>query len=125
MATLLHRAEMLNNHTCDSNHKKMLTMTQNLWTRYMDATTMTSRADDYYFDVTCTMDYATLTIWEDGIRRAEARWLTDLTAMNIYAARLPDALMDQYQPTPWAASISAPASASALAALQSRTIKLN
>ena len=43
-------------------------MTQNLQTRYMDATTMTSQADDYYLDVTCTVDCATLTMWEDGIR---------------------------------------------------------
>jgi hypothetical protein len=91
-ATLPHRAEMLDDHACDSNHKKLLLMTQNLRTRYMDATTMTSQAEHYYLDVACTIDHVTLTMWEGEIRNAEAMRLTDVKAMDIYAAWLSNCL---------------------------------
>ena len=106
-ATLPHRAEMLDDHTCDSNHKKLLSMTRNLRTRYMDATAMTSRADQYHLDVACTMDRSTLTLWEDEITTAESRRSIDVKVMDIYAARVPDFL------GPHAASPAESASASA------------
>jgi hypothetical protein len=91
-ATLPHRAEMLDDHTSDSNHKKMLSMTENLRTRQMDAKTMASQADMYYLDITSTVNTEILTTWEEEIRAAEQIRQTDVKAMDVYAARLSDRL---------------------------------
>ena len=64
---------MLDDHACDSNHKKLLSMTDNLHAKYMDATTMSSQTDLYYLDITRTVEPATLTLWDDEVRVAEAR----------------------------------------------------
>ena len=72
-ATLPHRAEMLDDHACDSNHKKMLSMTENLRAKYMDATTMSSQSDLYYLEITRTIAESTFTAWEDEVKTAEAR----------------------------------------------------
>ena len=91
-ATLPHRAEMLDDHACDSNHKKMLSMTENLRVKYMDATTTSSQTDLYYLDVSRTVDQSTLTAWEDEVKAAEASRRIDIKVMDVYAARLPDQL---------------------------------
>ena len=91
-ATLPHRAEMLDDHACDSNHKKMLSMTQNLRAKYMDATVMSSQTDLYYLDITRTVDHLTLKVWEDEVKDAESRRGNDIKVMDVYAARLADRL---------------------------------
>ena len=91
-ATLPHCAEMLDDHACDSNHKKMLSMTENLRVKYMDATTTSSQTDLYYLDVSRTVDQSTLTAWEDEVKAAEASRRIDIKVMDVYAARLPDQL---------------------------------
>jgi hypothetical protein len=105
-ATLPHRAEMLDDHACDSNNKKWLSMTENLRTKYMDSTAISSQTDIYYLDIMRTIDGSTLKEWEDEVKLAEGRRLTDLKVMDIYAARLPDRLGVD----PSAASASASAS---------------
>ena len=92
MATLPHRAEMLDNHACDSNHKKLLAMTENLREKYMDATTTSSQTDLYYLDITRTVDQLTLTTWEDEVKVTEAKRGIDIKVMDVYAAWLPDQL---------------------------------
>ena len=103
-ATLPHRAETLDDHACDSNHKKLLSMTDNLQTRYLDAITMAGQTDVYYLDVARTVDPATLKTWEDEVRSTEGNRLTDVKVMDIYAARLPDRLSTE----PITTSASAP-----------------
>ena len=109
-ATLPHRAEMLDDHACDSNHKKMLSMTDNLHTRYMDATAMASRTDTYYVDISRTVDRGTLVMWEDEVKAAEALRATNIRVMDIYAAWLLDRLA--VENTQISASASASASGS-------------
>jgi hypothetical protein len=84
---------MLDDHACDSNHKKMLSMTQNLCEKYMDATAMCSNTDLYYLEITCTVEHSTLTVWEDEVKAAELRCLSDLKVMIIYVAQLRDSLV--------------------------------
>ena len=55
-ATLPHRAEMLDDHACDSNHKKMLSMSENLCSRFMDANIMVDQTDAYYLDITSNVN---------------------------------------------------------------------
>lgn len=92
-ATLPHRAEMLDDHACDSNHKKMLAMTDNLCTRYRDATTMSTQADAYYLDIARSVDREIIATWEDEVKTAETLRQTDIKAMDIYAARLTDRMV--------------------------------
>jgi hypothetical protein len=113
-ATLLHRAEMLDDHACDSNHKKMLSMTENLRAKYMDATTMSSQSDLYYLEITQTVDQSTFMAWEDEVKAAEARRGMDIKVMDVYAARLPDRL--GVDPSSASRSTSASASASTASA---------
>jgi hypothetical protein len=91
-ATLPHRAEMLDDHCCDSNHKKMLAMTETLAARFAEATSMVSKADSYYLNVTRTVDRDNISMWETEVKAAEANRRTNLKAMDIYAARVEDRL---------------------------------
>lgn len=91
-ATLPHRAEMLDDHACDSNHKKMLSMKDNLCTKYQDATTMSKQADAYYLDITRTVDQDMINTWEREVKDAEATRQTDVKVMDIYGARVRDRL---------------------------------
>jgi hypothetical protein len=111
-ATLPHRAEILDDHTCDSNHKKMLAVTNDLRTRHMEATAMSSQTEMYYLDVGRTIDPATLATWDTEIKAAEATRHRDIRVMDLYAARLPDRLASE--PSPVSAAASAAASASAV-----------
>ena len=81
---------MLDDHVCDSNHKKLLAITENLHTRFIDATIMVGQADGYYLEITHTVNHATLTMWEDEVKEAERMRQTDVKVMDVYAARLPD-----------------------------------
>lgn len=119
-ATLPHRAEILDDHACDSNHKKLLGMTQSLETRYMDATTIVEQADSYYLELSRSVDLETLQLWHDEIKGAEAMRLGDVKVMDIYGARLPDRLTVDPTATsaPAGSSASAPASATNLTPIE-------
>ena len=108
-ATLPHRAEMLDDHACDSNHKKMLSMADTLRRRYLDATNMVGQADLYYLEITRTVDPASLTTWEHEVKVAEQQRSTDLKVMNIYAARIPDRHGEESASAPGSASRAASA----------------
>jgi Kyakuja-Dileera-Zisupton transposase len=109
-ATLPHRAEVLDDHACDSNHKKMLSMADTLRRRFLDATTMVNQADLYYLEITRTIDPAALRKWEHEVKSAERLRSTDLRVMDIYAARIPDSAAGE---TAGSATLSASSSASA------------
>ena len=94
-ATLLHQAEMLDDHACDSNHKKTLSMSETLCSRFMDVNTMVDQTDAYYLDITGNVNREICQIWEEEIKVAEAMPCQDIKAMDIYAAWLPDHLQDE------------------------------
>lgn len=104
-ATLPHRAEILDDHTCDSNNKKLLAMTETIRTRYLDALQMVKQADDYYLEITGTITQLSKENWEREVLEAEKRRLEDIRSMDIYAARLPN----QLTVDPSEASVPAPA----------------
>jgi len=74
---------MLDNHACDSNYKKMLSMMDNLCTRYINATTISKQADAYYVDITCTVNEEIITMWECEVKAVEVIRQTDVKAMDI------------------------------------------
>ncbi|KAF8149042.1 hypothetical protein B0H34DRAFT_758043 [Crassisporium funariophilum] len=91
-ATLPHRAEMLDDHCCDSNHKKMLAMTETLCSRHVTATATVSKSDAYFLNISSTVDAATQVAWEAEVKAAEANRAGNVQSMDVYAARVDDRL---------------------------------
>jgi hypothetical protein len=89
-ATLPHRAEMLDDHATDSNHKKLIGMAASLCARHMEASEMVSQTKKYYMQLSATVGHNAILTWEDEVLAAEAMRLADVTAMDIYAARVAD-----------------------------------
>ncbi|KAF8958979.1 hypothetical protein BDZ97DRAFT_1667832 [Flammula alnicola] len=89
-ATLAHRTEMLDDHACDSNHKKTLAMTATLCSRSLDAKAMVAQTDKYYAELSATVDSQMMNTWENEVLGVEAMRLANVKAMDIYAARVPD-----------------------------------
>jgi hypothetical protein len=87
-ATLPHRAEMLDDHACDSNHKKMLAMPETLRSRLLEANEMVHNTDQYYVELSNTVARETLLQWEQEILGAEAMRRVDVKVMDIYAAKV-------------------------------------
>lgn len=87
-ATLAHRAEILDDHTSDSNHKKMLGIVTSLCKNYQKAIDMYDHSQEVY--VTQTNGSGTLAVgkWTSEIELAEASRRDNLPAMDIYGARL-------------------------------------
>ena len=77
----------------------------------MDANTMADQTDAYYLDITGSINLEICQIWEEEIKVAEVMRCQNIKAMDIYAARLQDRLLDE-RSTP---SVGDLASASALA----------
>ena len=98
-ASLPHRAETLDDHACDSNNKKMLAMTETLRSKYMDAKEMVLQATDNFTKINRTIEPVMLHIWEQEIQLAEKNRLKDITAMDIYSARIP--LLSGPNDRPW------------------------
>src|SRR5271168_5183942 len=88
-ASLPHRAETLDDHACDSNNKKMLAMTETLRSKYIDAKEMVLQATDNFTKINRTIEPVMLHIWEQEIQLAEKNRLKDISAMDIYSARIP------------------------------------
>ncbi|KAM6490262.1 hypothetical protein JOM56_014239, partial [Amanita muscaria] len=89
-ATLPHRAEMLDDHACDSNHKKLLGMSIALCSRHRHASTMMTQTTKYYSELAATAGPVAINAWESEIQGAEAMRLADAMVMDIYAARSGD-----------------------------------
>jgi hypothetical protein len=87
-ATLAHRAEILDDHACDSNHKKMLGITKWLCRRHLEASESLSQAEKYFDQLAQTADPRVVHHWSIGIESAEARRLKEPKAMDIYGAEV-------------------------------------
>ncbi|KDR67377.1 hypothetical protein GALMADRAFT_79915 [Galerina marginata CBS 339.88] len=91
-ATLPHRAEILDDHACDSNHKKLVAMTEVLRAKFFDATNMVAQADKYYLEIAAAVPQDSLHSWNRDIVNVERQRLKNVSVMDIYAAKLPDRL---------------------------------
>jgi Kyakuja-Dileera-Zisupton transposase len=88
-ASLPHRAEILDDHACDSNNKKLLAMTDTLRVKYLDAKDMNIQANENYTKIVQTVDPVTLKIWEQQILLAEKDRVKNISAMDVYQAKIP------------------------------------
>lgn len=91
-ATLPHRAEMLDDHCCDSNHKKMLAMPETLCSRHFTATTTVAKSDEYFLHLSSTIDPAMRVAWQSEVEAAEVQRPGNVQDMHVYAARVSDTL---------------------------------
>lgn len=87
-ATLAHRAELLDDHATDSNHKKMLGMVSSLCTNHRKASDMSIIAQEYYDNLTHQAGPTAVDLWEMDIRQAESARCNNRSAMDIYATNL-------------------------------------
>ncbi|KAM6490431.1 hypothetical protein JOM56_014104, partial [Amanita muscaria] len=89
-ATLPHRAEMLDDHATDSNHKKLVGMTFYLCSRNAEASAVAVYTEQCFAELSGTIASATTHIWEEEVLAAEAMRLADVSSMDIYAACVTD-----------------------------------
>ena len=87
-ATLAHRAELLDNHTTDSNHKKMLSMVSSLCKNHQKAINMSQLAQEYYDSLTLQAGPVAVECWEADIHEVEEGRLDNCPAMDIYGTNL-------------------------------------
>ena len=88
-ATLPHRAEMLDDHATDSNHKKMLGMAVTLCSKYREALETSTKLSKHHVELTATFGNQAVGQWEDEVIAAEAVRLADVKVMDVYATRAP------------------------------------
>ncbi|KAH9474324.1 hypothetical protein JR316_0012782 [Psilocybe cubensis] len=86
-ATLAHRAEMLDDHATDSNHKKALDMPKDLCRRYVEAIETRDSTQKYFAEVSQVVPQDLVNLWTCQITDAEAQRLTTPNVMDIYAAK--------------------------------------
>jgi hypothetical protein len=98
-ATLAHRAEMLDDHASDSNHKKTIGMVNTLCRSHRHAVDMLDHAKTYYQKLTDQAGRTVVEKWNNDILKAEGNRKSDITAMDIYAAKLPDPVLNCRDPT--------------------------
>jgi hypothetical protein len=99
-ATLAHRAEMLDDHATDSNHKKTLGMISSLCRSHHTAVDMLDHAKTYCRNLTDQAGATAVEKWTHDIETAEVQRRYKLSAMDIYAAKLEDIPTDIRQPAP-------------------------
>jgi Kyakuja-Dileera-Zisupton transposase len=87
-ATLAHRAEMLDDHTSDSNHKKMLGIVSSICKLNQKAIDMFEHAQEYYDNLTMGAGPTAVDKWKNDIETAEKKRQFDVKAMDMYAAKL-------------------------------------
>ena len=83
-ATLQHQAEMLDDHTSDSNHKKCLSIVPSLCWADQTATDMLNHAEAYYQKLTEQAGPIAVEKWEHDVEEAERLQKYDITKMDIY-----------------------------------------
>lgn len=103
-ATLAHRAEIMDDHMTDSNHKKMLTMGElnyylktNMYIFFTLETSLIDKfnlaagtsecADAYFSNLTDGISQANLQRWEADVMEAEAKRMDDRSVMDILGAK--------------------------------------
>lgn len=87
-ATLAHRAEILDDHASDSNHKKMLGIVNTLRKNHFKAVDMQEHAQEYYDNLSIQAGPTACAKWNADIEEAEAGRRHNLKGMDIYAAKL-------------------------------------
>ena len=87
-ATLEHRAEMLDDHACDSNHKKTLGIITSLGKAHRTAIDMLEHAKIYHSNLSDKAGLRAADKWKQDIENAEKKRSEDITAMDVYAAKL-------------------------------------
>lgn len=109
-ATLAHRAEILDDHATDSNHKKNLGMVSSLCRSYRHAVDMLDHSKTYYQNLTDQAGRTMVEKWTDDIVAAEAKRKYDKTAMDIYAAKLAGTSQENSYPASGSTASGIPAS---------------
>jgi Kyakuja-Dileera-Zisupton transposase len=89
-ATLAHRAEMLDDHASDSNHKKTLGIISSLCRSHRAAVDMLDHAKTYHHNLTNEAGTIAVEKWTLDIEAAEINRKYVITDMDIYAAKLPE-----------------------------------
>lgn len=87
-ATIPHRAELLDDHATDSNHKKMLGMVSSLCKNHQKATDMVQLAEEYYNNLTHQAGHVAVGQWETEVLLAEDERFNNRRSMDIYASKL-------------------------------------
>ena len=87
-ATLAHRAEVLDDHCNDANHKKCLAMPDTLIRRHYQAHVEYQKAHEYYDNLTYGVPPNVVQDWAEQVIAAESRRMVDRSVMDIYAARI-------------------------------------
>lgn len=85
-ATLAHRAEIIDDHASDSNHKKMLGIVTTICKSYQRAIEMQDSSREYYDQLTNQAGPLAVGRWTFEIEMAEACRHENLSGMDIYAA---------------------------------------
>ena len=100
-STLAHRSEVLDDHACDSNHKKLLGMMKFLCRRHKEAAENLESAEHYLDELTQVADPLAIQAWTQEIEHAEANRLVDPAVMDIYGARAtPSMTVPEESPAP-------------------------
>jgi KDZ transposase-like protein len=87
-ATLSHRADIIDDHATDSNHKKMLGMVNTLCKSHLHAIDMFGLAQEYFEKLTTQSGPIAIGKWKYDIEAAEACRNINRSAMDLYAANL-------------------------------------
>lgn len=99
-ATLAHRAEMLDDHANDSNHKKSLGIISTLCRSHYTAIDMLEHAKAYYQNLTDQAPKTAVEKWKHDIEEAELNRKYDIASMDIYAAKLEETNHEAGHPAP-------------------------
>ena len=87
-ATLAHRAEVLDDHCCDANHKKGLGIIHYLCKRQVEAMNTLLEAREYLDALKEHAGHNNIVKWKEEILRAEEQRLDNVKVMDIYKARV-------------------------------------
>lgn len=87
-ATLAHTAEMLDDHACDSNHKKSLSIITSLVKAHWIAIDMLEHAKIYYRNLSDEAGLQAIAKWKKIIEKVEERRSKDIGVMDVYAAKI-------------------------------------
>ena len=85
-ATLAHHVEILDDHTCDSNHRKLLGITKFLIHRHKDSLENLEASEKYLNQLTQGANPLNIEHWQHEIETAEATRLDNPTVMDVYGS---------------------------------------
>jgi hypothetical protein len=86
-ATLAHREEVLDDHACDANHKKMLNIHNYLCQRYKESTVTLADFTKAFKKLSMEVGPPAVSTWQADIEMAEANRTKDRKVMDLYAAK--------------------------------------